>query len=315
MFGRTALSRGITATRLSKNVTFYMNELTPPVSGCRDQDHEDNKPLMLMLPWLGSRPQAMAKYCEIYFRTGFDVLVVESEVAEFLWPRWGLAHGKRLLELLHSKRFVSRPLLVHAFSIGGYTFAQLLVHVSQDTQKYQALTQRIKGQVYDSLVVGSLETMSVGLGKTIFPRWEILVKEVSLLYFGMFRRQTVDYFNRGIDTFKNTPVTAPALFFYCENDLLSDPRATEELIDQWRKRGIDITAKKWEDSTHAGHLKRHQQEYLTTLHTFLNSLSIAPLKAKLKLQGPLILLMVYQCYEGYFFFQKTFHHIGVCWRC
>lgn len=33
-----------------------------------------------MLPWLGSRPQAVAKYCEIYFRTGFDVLVVESEV-------------------------------------------------------------------------------------------------------------------------------------------------------------------------------------------------------------------------------------------
>lgn len=33
-----------------------------------------------MLPWLGSRPQAVDKYCQIYFRTGFDVLVVESEV-------------------------------------------------------------------------------------------------------------------------------------------------------------------------------------------------------------------------------------------
>lgn len=35
---------------------------------------------MLMLPWLGSRPQVVDKYCQIYFRTGFDVLVVESEV-------------------------------------------------------------------------------------------------------------------------------------------------------------------------------------------------------------------------------------------
>lgn len=35
---------------------------------------------MLMLPWLGSRPQAVDKYCQIYFKTGFDVLVVESEV-------------------------------------------------------------------------------------------------------------------------------------------------------------------------------------------------------------------------------------------
>ncbi|XP_074489311.1 transmembrane protein 53 [Sebastes fasciatus] len=283
MLSWSVLSRGITAHRLSKNVTFYMNE----VSGCPNNNREsgehnnNNKPLMLMLPWLGSRPQAVAKYCDIYFRTGFDVLVVESEVQEFLWPRWGLDHGKRLLELLHSERFVSRPLLVHAFSIGGFTFAQLLVHVSQDTQKYQALTQRIKGQVYDSLVVGSVETMAGGLAKTIFPRWKTLVKQVSLLYFDMFKRQTVDYFNTSIDVFWNSPVTAPALFFFCENDALSDPRAMEEMIDHWRKRGVDITAKKWEDSTHAGHLKRHQQEYLSILDVFLHSLRLAPLKAKM----------------------------------
>eukprot|EP00064_Thunnus_orientalis_P017046 superscaffoldBa00003519_g17120 len=202
-------------------------------------------------------------------------------VKEFLWPRWGLDHGKSLLELLNSERFVSRPLLVHAFSIGGYTFCQLLVHVSKDTQKYQDLTNRIKGQVYDSLVVGSLETMAVGLGKTVFPRWETLVKQVSLLYFRMFRRQTVDYFNMGIDAFWNSPVTAPALFFFCKNDPLSDPQALEELIDFWQKRGINITAKKWEDSTHAGHIKRHPQEYVTTLDMFLHSLHIAPLKAKM----------------------------------
>lgn len=57
---------------------------------------------------------------------------------------------------------MSRPLLVHAFSIGGYTFAQLLVHVSHDQQKYQEIVNRIKGQVYDSLVIGSLEQMATG---------------------------------------------------------------------------------------------------------------------------------------------------------
>ncbi|XP_059192060.1 transmembrane protein 53-A [Centropristis striata] len=281
MIGRMVLSRGITAQRLSKNVTFYMNELAAPDTGCQEKNPVDHKPLMLILPWLGSRPQAVDKYCEIYFRTGFDVLVVESEVQEFLWPRWGLDHGKRLLELLHSERFVSRPLLVHAFSIGGYTFCQLLIHVSEDTQKYQALTQRIKGQVYDSLVVGSVDQMAVGLGKTVFPRWETLVKQLSLLYFGLFQRQTVDYFNRSIDVFWNSPITAPALFFFCENDPLSNCQATEELIEFWRKRGVDVTAKKWEDSTHAGHLKRHPQGYLTTLNMFLHSLGYTPLTAKM----------------------------------
>ncbi|XP_062277356.1 transmembrane protein 53 isoform X2 [Scomber scombrus] len=281
MLSRTALSRGVTAHHLSKNVTFYVNEVASPVSGCQTKATEDIKPLTLMLPWFGSRPQAVAKYCEIYFRTGFDVLVVESEVQDFLWPRWGLENGKRLLELLNSERFVSRPLLVHAFSIGGYTFSHLLVHMSNDTQKYQEFTKRIKGQIYDSLVVGTIETMAVGLGKTVFPRLETLVKQVSLLYFRMFKRQTVDYFNMGIDAFWNSPVTVPALFFFCENDTLSNARALEELIDFWQKRGIDITAKKWEDSTHAGHLKRHPQEYVTTLDMFLHSLHITPLKAKM----------------------------------
>ncbi|XP_029910325.1 transmembrane protein 53 [Myripristis murdjan] len=281
MLARAAISRGITAQRLSKNITLYLNESASPASENQTPASAQNKPLLLMLPWLGSRPQAVSKYCEIYFRSGFDVLMVESEVKEFLWPRLGLENGARVLELLQNERFVTRPLLVHAFSVGGYTFAQLLVHVSRDSQKYQALTQRIKGHVYDSLVVGSLEKMAIGLGKTVFPQWESLVKQASLLYFEVFKRQTVDYFNISIDAFWNTPIAAPALFFFCENDPMSDPRAMEELIDFWQKRGMDVTAKKWEDSTHAGHMKRHPQEYLATLETFLHSLNITPLKAKM----------------------------------
>ncbi|XP_042372687.1 transmembrane protein 53-like [Plectropomus leopardus] len=217
----------------------------------------------------------------MFYLVLFFFLFVLHKVQEFLWPRWGLDHGKRLLDLLHSEPFVSRPLFVHAFSIGGYTFANLLIHVSQDTQRYQALTQRIRGQVYDSLVVGSVEQMSTGLAKTVLPRWETLIKHVSLFYFNIFKRQTVDYFNKGIDVFWNSPITAPALFFFCENDLLSNPRVMEEVIDHWLKRGVEVTTKKWEDSTHAGHIKRHPEEYLSTLNMFLHSLHFAPLKAKM----------------------------------
>lgn len=150
--------KGVTTHHLCKGVTFYVNEtpVKPEVSG-------QAKPLLLMLPWLGSRPQAQAKYCDIYFRKGFDVLMVESNVSHFLWPRWGLEYGAQLLQLLESERFSKRPLVVHAFSIGGYTFAQLLVHVSKDTQRYRGLMDRVRGQIYDSLVVGSIERMAIGV--------------------------------------------------------------------------------------------------------------------------------------------------------
>lgn len=132
-----------------------------------------------------------------------------------------------------------------------------------------------------SLIEGSIFFLCLGLGKTVFPRLEVLVKKASLSYFSIFRRYTVDYFNSSIHAFWNTPITTPALFFFCENDLMSNPRAMEELIDYWRKRGIDTTAKKWEDSTHAGHLKRHHDEYVASLNKFFSSLSIVPLKAKM----------------------------------
>lgn len=266
---------GVTANKISKHITLLSG--TP--TGNFSPGHP--KPVLILLPWLGSRPQAIAKYCEIYFRTGFDVLVVESEVSQFLWPRWGLEFGGRLLDLLESERFSQCPLLVHAFSIGGYTFTQVLVHVAKDTQRYQSLTNRIRGHIYDSLVIGSLEHMAIGLGKTMMPRMESLVRAVSLLYFRAFKHQTVDYFNSAIDVFWNTPVNAPSLFFYSENDALCDYKSLEKVVELWRSRGLTVESKKWKESIHAGHLRTHPQEYLSTLDNFVQSLNIVPLKAKM----------------------------------
>ncbi|MCI4379042.1 hypothetical protein PGIGA_G00223340 [Pangasianodon gigas] len=268
--------KGVTTHHLSKGITFYVNESTvkPAVSG-------QAKPLLLMLPWLGSRPQSQAKYCEIYLRTGFDVLVVESNMGHFLWPRWGLERGAQVLQLLESERFSKRPLVVHAFSIGGYTFAQLLVHVAKDTRRYGGLIDRVKGQIYDSLVSGSLERMAIGVSKNLFPRFEFLVKRASLLYFHVFKRQTVDYFNASIDVFWNTPLTSPALYFFCGNDVLCDSEVIQNLLEYWKRRGIIVMSKKWEESIHAGHLRAHPQEYLSVLEHFLCSLNMVPLKAKM----------------------------------
>ncbi|KAI4880004.1 hypothetical protein NFI96_029187 [Prochilodus magdalenae] len=279
MSSRDVTLSGVMTQKIRKGITFYANAGTvnPMAVGPPGQP----KPLLIMLPWLGSRPQAQVKYCEIYLRTGFDVLVVETEVGRFLWPKWGLEYGRELLEVLESDRFSQCPLLVHAFSIGGYTFAQMLVHMAKDAQRYQGLTSRIRGQIYDSLVMGSLERMAIGVSRNVFPRISGIVKHASLLYFHIFKRQTVDYFNMGIDAFWNTPVTAPALFFFCQNDALCDSDAMEEMLEQWGKRGISLMSKKWKESIHAGHLRAHPQEYLSILDNFLCSLNMVPLRAKM----------------------------------
>lgn len=142
-------------TAFSRTIRLYSS----PVPG----GSAPSRPLVVLLPWFGARPRSMARYLELYLPRGLDVLVVESDLSHFLWPRHGLAYAACVLGLLRdSQPFCSRPLLVHAFSIGGYTFAQMMVHMSREPQRHQQLAERIRGLVYDSLVTGSLGDMALG---------------------------------------------------------------------------------------------------------------------------------------------------------
>ncbi|MGH0142900.1 UNVERIFIED_CONTAM: hypothetical protein FKN15_047833 [Acipenser sinensis] len=249
---KTTITSGITAKRISKTITFYKNES----KAASMLQQNGPKPLLLLLPWLGSRPHAVDKYREIYFRQGFDVLTVESKTSHFLWPRWGLDYGAQVLELLQSDSFVSCPLLLHAFSIGGYTFSQMMVHISKNAQQYKSVTDMIKGQIYDSLIIGSVEKMAEGVSKMFFPSLQGLVQWSTLLYFRVLEGYTVDYYNAAIEK-------------------------------RWQQQGITVVYKAWKDSRHAGHLRQHPQEYLATLHQFLQSFNMSPKgKASIGLQDP-----------------------------
>ncbi len=121
-----------------------------------------SRPLLVFFSWLGAQPGAVAKYRDLYLDRDMDVLVVRSNVMHFLWPRWGLDYGLEVLKVLEEPQFSGRALLVHASSIGGYTFTQILTHITQWPKIHAGLAQRVIGHIYDSLVVGTLEHMAIG---------------------------------------------------------------------------------------------------------------------------------------------------------
>lgn len=121
-----------------------------------------SRPLLLLFSWLGAQLGAVAKYRDLYLDHGMDVLVVQSSVMHFLWPRWGLDYGMEVLKVLEEPQFLERAVLVHASSIGGYTFTQVLTHIAQRPEKHAGLAHRVIGHIYDSLVVGTLEHMAIG---------------------------------------------------------------------------------------------------------------------------------------------------------
>lgn len=104
------------------------------------------------------------------------------------------------------------------------------------------------------------------------PLLEPLVVRGLLLYFSLLKGQTADYYEKGIQTFLEKPVHSPALFFYCLNDPLSDHVVLEEFLQCWEKQGIKVQRKKWTNSVHAGHLRKHTEEYTDTLNSFISSL-------------------------------------------
>ncbi|CAM4486451.1 unnamed protein product [Lepidochelys olivacea] len=264
-----------TVTAFSRTIRLYSS----PAPG----GSAPSRPLVVLLPWFGARPRSMARYLELYLPRGLDVLVVESDLSHFLWPRHGLAYAACVLGLLRdSQPFRSRPLLVHAFSIGGYTFAQMMVHMSREPQRHQQLAERIQGLVYDSLVTGSLGAMALGVAQMSgSAAFRPLIRGGTRLYFSLLHCCTVRYYKAAQGVFFRPPLRCPVLVFYCRNDPLSDPALVQELLESWRQAGILVQAQAWQDSRHAAHLHQHPQEYQEVLLGFLKQLDTALLQARL----------------------------------
>ncbi|XP_037552103.1 uncharacterized protein LOC119428493 [Nematolebias whitei] len=248
------------------------SSVSPLLSCTSSHTDSTSRPLLVFFCWLGAQPGAVSKYRDLYLDRGMDVLLVQSRVMHFLWPRWGLSYGLEVLNILEEPLFSGRPILVHSSSIGGYTFTQMLSHIAQEPKQHASVAQRVIGHIYDSLVVGSLEHMATGLGKTLMPRLEGLIRNIAMLYFRLFKAHTADLYDKSIQVFYSNPVTSPALFFFSENDAMCNPAVLEKLIDFWRRRGVTVDSRKWKESTHAAHLRCHPEEYVSTLQHFLNSI-------------------------------------------
>ncbi|XP_067915867.1 transmembrane protein 53-A [Heterodontus francisci] len=267
-------SQNVIMNRLSNTITLYRNS-TNTLAGAP-------KPLLLLLPWFGAKPPAVERYRKIYYPYGFDILTVESSILHFLWPRYGLSYALEVLDLLHSEPFSSRPLVIHAFSIGGFLFVQMIVATLRDVPRYLGFKARIVGQIFDSLVIGDVELMAKGVSQMLAPQFLLpLFRRATLFYFWLLSAYTVRHYQSGIRTFWETPYHSPILVFYSENDPLSSYTEVEALLCTWQRRGIRVLGKSWKISRHAGHLRQHPQEYQSTLQNFLQSLSMIHLPSKL----------------------------------
>lgn len=269
----------VMVTRLSRSIRLYckQQQLGPPgIPG-------PPRPLLLLLPWLGAPQGAQAKYLQLYLASGFDVLTVESALRHFLCPRLGLGRAARVLELLQGPGVLAgRPLVVHALSLGGYTFAQMLLLIRRQPERYSAVAARLWGHIFDSLVVGSLDHMALGVSQLIRPQaLGPVIKATALLYFHLCPGCTVRHYEAAVDAFQQPPVRPPTLVFYSHDDPLCDVAHLRQLLAGWQREGMAVWAQAWETSRHAAHLRQHPLEYRSALAAFLARLGLATPPARL----------------------------------
>ncbi|XP_078091866.1 transmembrane protein 53-A [Mustelus asterias] len=260
--------------RLSNTITLYRNSVK--------MVDDAPRPLLLLLPWFGAKPHVVERYRQIYYQYGFDILTVESKLLHFLWPQYGLSYASEVLDLLHSESLSSHPLIIHAFSIGGFLVAQIVGATLRDTPPNSGFKARIRGQIFDSLVVGDVELMAKGVAQMLVPPFlQPFFKWATLFYFWFFKSYTVRHYQTSIQAFKETPYHTPILTFYSENDPLSDYNEVEAMLRNWCGKDIQVTGKSWKISRHAGHLRHHPLEYQSTLENFLQSLGMTHVSSKL----------------------------------
>ncbi|XP_038667653.1 uncharacterized protein si:dkey-5i3.5 [Scyliorhinus canicula] len=266
--------RNMMVKKFSNTITLYRNSTKSVANAPR--------PLLVLFPWLGATPHVVERYRQIYYPYGFDILTVESNILHFLWPQYGLAYASNVLDLLQSEPLSSPPLVIHAFSIGGFTVAQMIQATLRDAPRYAGFEARIRGQIFDSLVVGNMELMANGAAQVLAHRFlQPLFKWALLLYFWLFKRYTVSHYQTSTEMFKERPYRTPILTFYSENDPLSDYKEVEALLRNWAMKGIHAVGKSWKISRHAGHLRQHPLEYQSAVQNFLGSLGMFYFPTKL----------------------------------
>ncbi|GCB76377.1 hypothetical protein scyTo_0016553 [Scyliorhinus torazame] len=145
--------------KFSNTITLYRNSSKSVANAPR--------PLLVLFPWLGATPHVVERYRQIYYPYGFDVLTVESNLLHYLWLQYGLAYASYVLDLLQSEPLSSLPLVIHAFSIGGFIVSQMIQATLRDAPRYAGFAARIRGQIFDSLVVGDMELIVNGLPPVI----------------------------------------------------------------------------------------------------------------------------------------------------
>lgn len=263
----------VTVKKINENLEFRKREKLGE-EAVAVKDEVMSKPLVLLFSWLQAKQKHIEKFGDYYLTKGWDVLTVKVTPSQLLLPRKG-THlvAEDVAQFVQHEDRQHQPLMVHAFSIGGYVYTEVLLKVLQQLEtemQRQEFHQRIIGQVYDS--VADVGEIPVGLSRAVTERpvLQVCFQKCIEGYMRLMRKIAVQYYLKASHHFHHNPVNSPALFVYSNNDPVSPPEVNEKAARNIQdKLGCSsVVTKCFNGSSHVSHMYKYPNDYTDMLDKF-----------------------------------------------
>mmetsp|Transcript_1306 Transcript_1306/g.2156 ORF Transcript_1306/g.2156 Transcript_1306/m.2156 type:complete len:438 (+) Transcript_1306:236-1549(+) len=232
---------------------------------------DSEKPVVVLLSWMGARKKHLDRFANHYREMGYDVVMYFNSMGTALVPSMSEEQAARVLKFIQ-KQPEGRPVIVHAFSIGTGIYGLLLNRVQQDVKTLEKLKNNIVGVIFDSGpamifphdVAKGLHTVCPSLSRNF---WRAVAG--SLFYVTKARES----FGMAENALAKFQFPAPQLYLYSKDDLVVSnlQESVSHFIENNTKRGVEIQRKVWEKSRHAAHFVLHPDEYIENLNQFLEN--------------------------------------------
>ncbi|CAH1258990.1 TMEM53 [Branchiostoma lanceolatum] len=237
-------------------------------------DCTSTKPLVLIFAWMLAQRKNMQKFENIYLERGCDVMTITIRPPQLLWPKTGSqVIAEKVVDFVQQPQSARRPLLVHAFSVGGYLYSETLLKSLDTSSEAGSMKDRIMGQVFDSLV--DFTALPDGLPAAMFksPLLRATLRTILKTYMAALYKPVISNYIRAYELFHHNPVPSPVLFLYSKVDEFGSAAVHERIAKMLVKKGDrPVYYKCWDDSPHVQHLRKHPIEYVEIIDSFLSQL-------------------------------------------
>ncbi|EGC33369.1 hypothetical protein DICPUDRAFT_154608 [Dictyostelium purpureum] len=236
---------------------------------------EEDKPLVVLLGWMGSKMVHLNKYGDQWRKRGFNTLSYCSNPSEILMP--GAIKKKGTLMLEQISMYVKEnpkcnTIIFNAMSNGGGFYYSFMIGEIHDNQKWQHLRPYVRGTVLDSLP--AIRPWSVFTAfKMTSPNFLVtcvlfvLIPFVMLLFAG--------YMKIYVNNLQSAKNQWQHLILYSKSDIIVHSDDIDKIVMVIKDNIINkqqLDTKCWDDSPHVSHLRHHPIEYENRLNNFVESI-------------------------------------------